>query len=422
MKKIIYTFLLIMTISVVVVGCSSNNSNKNDDESRKIKFLTEDTADQKNAKVFSLEDEDIPETELDIETIEQNDLLQQISLLSGNDDLPELFDYETNQLGDLMDSGQLLDIEETFKDLEIYDELDPSAVELVEQLTDDRGLYAIPVELNIEGFWFNKEIFEKYNLEVPETWEELMQVSETLNAEGVQPFSLSGEERWPITRMINAFAIRYYGPDAMEKVDNEELSITDDGFVKAAKTVQDMNENEYFGKGVNTIDSDTSLDMFLQGDTAMFYSGSWNIGDFNDEDRNDIGIDSIGLFSIPLVEGGEGELTEWPMNTGLTISASENKYDEQMGEWMKEVFTDYGDKALEETGMITGFKTDETESDTDHLTSLVQEKIEEADDPALWFEGRFNEDQKLTAEENAQLLIEGDMSAEEYLEALDKEL
>lgn len=426
MKRIVGLSLIILILVISMVGCSSKgSSNKNgsgNKNTRVIKFISEDTPKEQEAKIFTEMDEEFPDTKLEIETIEQNNILQQISLLSASNDLPELFKYESNQLGDLIDNGQVLDMEKTFKELGIYEELSPSAVDLLKQLSGDRGLYALPVELNIEGFWYNKQLFEENNLEVPETWAELIAVSDKLIEAGVQPFSVAGKERWPITRLINGYVIRYYGVDAMEKVSNGDLSVTDKGFIEAAKTIQEMGEKGFFGKGVNTIDGGTALDVFLQGGAAMYYSGSWDVANFNNEERNQVGIDNIGLFNVPLVEGGKGKMSDWSMNAGLTLSASADKYDEQMAEWMKNVFTNYGDTAMADQGMVSGFTVDQMPEDISPLTKITLETIDEAENAALWFEGRFNPDEKLVAEQNAQLLVTGDITPEVYMELLDTEI
>ncbi len=428
--KLKAVFTVTFALMLFIVGCSSNDgaSEKGEsqgntsDDVRTIDFITEDTPEVQEAKILSDYDAERSDTDLQIETIEQNNILQQISLLAASNDLPELFKYESNQLGDLIDNGSVLNVEEAFNELGIDDQLNPAAVDLLKQLSGDRGLYALPVELNIEGFWYNKEIFDEHGLEVPETWDELLAASETLLDADVQPFAVAGKERWPITRLINGYVIRSYGANAMEDVSNGDLSITDEGFVEAATTVQNMGQAGYFGQGVNTIDGDTALDTFLQGQAAIYYSGSWDVANFNNEERNQIGIDNIGLFNVPLVEGGEGKLSDWSMNAGLTLSISSEKYDEQMAEWVKEAFTGYGERAMEEMGMVSGFTVENMPEEISPLTELTLETIDKAENAALWFEGRFNADQKLVAEQNAQLLVNGDMEPEEYLESLDAEL
>jgi raffinose/stachyose/melibiose transport system substrate-binding protein len=216
--------------------------------------------------------------------------------------------------------------------------------------------------------------------------------------------------------------MRLYGADVMERVNKGELSITDDGFIEAAKLVQDMNAKGYFGEGVNTIDYDTASNTFLQGNAAMYYMGSWALNEFNDENLNKIGVDNVGFFNIPLVKGGKGTLDEYSMNAGLTLSFSKDKYNEEVGEWMKHVFSNYGDKAIAERGLISGFKVENMPEDVSELTKTTLEKVNEIENGALWFEGYFDPKTKTVSEDGAQNLLNEGITPEEYMSKLEESL
>ncbi|GAF66957.1 ABC transporter substrate-binding protein [Bacillus sp. TS-2] len=423
--KSISLFILITIVAVFTVACgNSSDDSSSASNAKNVRLLTENHETDRDTQVIKeLTDEyseEQPNVNLDIEVIEQTEIIQRIQLLTSSNDLPELFKYESGvPLHELIDQGFVVNVEDTFTDLGIYDQLNTGVVELLNRLSGERGLYAIPIELNIEGFWFNEAIFNEYGLEIPTTWDELFEVSDILMENNIQPFSIAGQERWPITRLINGYVIRHYGVDAMERVANGELSITDEGFLKAAEAVQEMGNRGYFGPGPNTIDYDTALDMFLQGNAAMYYMGSWALGQFNNEDLNMIGTDNIGFFNIPLVEGGVGTLDEYSMNSGMTISISKEKYDEDVAEWLKHVFSNFGDRALENHGMITGFNVEQIPEDIEPLTQMVLEIIEGIEDGALWFEASMDTRTKDAAEQNAQLLINGDMTPEFYMESLE---
>lgn len=391
-----------------------------------IEFLSVQQEDQGFTQVINALAEDcqaeLPDVSYEYVFVPQTDLNQRVQLLAGSESLPLLFNYESGApLLDLVESGQVLDIEETFTDLGLYEEMNPGAVNLLKGQIDNAGLYALPLELNVEGFWYNEAIFEEYGLEVPTTWEEMLAAAETLQQNGVQPFAVAGAESWPITRLINGYVMRYYGPDVMTRVTNGELEVTDEGFVEAAQVVQQMAENGYFGQGVTTIDYATAVDQFLQGDAAMFYMGSWVIGDFNNEERNQIGVENIGFFNIPLVEGGEGTLNDYSINAGLTTSISSARYSENpeaVAAWLTCIFEDYGDRAMQEQGLITGFRVEEMPEDVPVLTQIAQEQINSVENGALWFEGRFNARTQDVAWNNAELLVIGEMTPEEYMNTL----
>lgn len=441
MKKqtwnILFIFVLIITIaacdtvqmqdgSLVVIG--NQESKEVQHERRIIKFLSKDNVNTETDTQIILNlskqyKKQQPHVEVELENVQMTSLIPRVELLTASNDLPELFDFESGKpLHALIQRDLVLDIEKTFKELGIYDHMNPDAVDLLKRLSDGQGLYTIPMHFNMEGYWFNKQIFEKNNLKVPKTWTEMNEISDILLQEGIQPFSVAGKEKWPLTRVINSYVIRKYGYDAMDRVSRGELNLMEAGFIEAAEMLQEMNKKGYLGEAVNTIDSENAMDLFLGGKAAIFYSGSWSIADFSNKSRNQIGLENIGFFNIPLVEGGVGTLDDYSMNAGLTASIAKDKYDESVGQWLRFVFSRYGDYAMSEMGLITGFKVDNMPENVNPLTKMVLARIDEVKNSALWFEANFNATTKQLAEDNAQVLVTGGMTADEYMTELQKQV
>lgn len=419
--------VLIVTICLAIVGCSSGGNpttGMKDEEVTTIRYLTSNLESEGTVKVVSDISEEYtkvnPSVKLEYYYVGQSGLRQRIQLLAASNDLPTMFSFESGRpLRNL--KGEVLDLEQTFKDLGIYEKLNPVAVNLLKQQTHGEGLYALPLELNIEGFWYNKSLFAKLGMEEPRTWDDMLRAADRFINNGIQPFSVAGKEKWPITRLIGGYAVRKYGPDVMESVENGEMKVTEPGFIEAAQTVYEMSKRGYFGGDANKIDLQTSIDLFLQGQAAMFYSGSWELRDFNNPVRNKLGANGIGYFNIPLVKDGIGTLDEFPMNAGLTNSFSKAAFNPKVGEWMKTVFSEYGDRAMKDNGLITGFKVEHMPAQVPPLTQMVQEKIDSAKRAILWFEAGFDSKTQSIAWDNAQLLISGDgMTAQSYMEELQK--
>lgn len=188
----------------------------------------------------------------------QADLEQKLQLLAASDSLPAIYNVDNpTQLSQLAEKGQAADIEDLFKKLGILDKLNPAAVNLQKSSTGGK-LLGLPLELNIEGVWYNKKIFKDNGLREPTTWGAMMPAAEKLKAAGIQPFAASGEQKWPLTRLINGYVARKYGADAMARVAKGDLKVTDAGFIGAAKAIQDMGKKGYFGAAVNTLDYGTA--------------------------------------------------------------------------------------------------------------------------------------------------------------------
>lgn len=57
-------------------------------------------------------------------------------------------------------------------------------------------LNALPIALNGKVFVYNKSIFDKYGLSIPETWEDLFDAAEVMSKDGVYPLDLEASAIW----------------------------------------------------------------------------------------------------------------------------------------------------------------------------------------------------------------------------------
>ncbi len=349
---------------------------------------------------------------------DQASLNQKIQLLAGQGALPVLYNTPpADLLAQLAKNGEVLDLESTFNQLGVTQELVPAAVTLLKKVYNGK-LSALPFELNIEGFWYNKQIFAKNGLQPPQTWDELVQIAASLQQKGIQPFAASGKQGWPLTRLVGNYIFRSLGPDALQSVQSGQAKLTDTAYVAAAQAVANLGKQGYFGKGVATLDYMPAVDLFLQGTAAMLYMGSWELRDFNSPTVNKIGASNIGFFPFPNVTGGVGNSGQTPMNAGQPTSVNKAKYNADVGKWLAYMAQNYGDVALQKEGAVTGFVVHNTPANLDALTSLVIAQIKQVTQPVLWFEALFSTKAQNISQQNAALLVTNAMSGSNFMAAI----
>ena len=357
---------------------------------------------------------------LKVETVPQTQLDQQVQLRAGQGALPLQFGAQNPDfMKQLAENGQIVDLEKALTDLGKIDQVQPAAISTVKALFG--GLYELPYEYNIEGIWYNKQLFADNGIAVPGTWDELVAAAATLQAAGIQPFSASGEQGWPITRLIGGYLFRDLGPDALQKVADGQAKLTDPDYVAAAQQVADLGAEGYFGQGVGSIDYDTSFSTFLSGDAAMFYMGSWALTNFADETQNEIGSQNIGFMPFPAVAGGAGSIDQVPANVGLSLAVSQPLYGDEAGAWLGCIADNYGSTALQEQGSISGFKAS-ADVPVDELTKSVQDTIASTQTSVLWFEALFNAKATTDSQTNASQLVTGAMSPADFMSLLQSDL
>ncbi|MDU0366722.1 extracellular solute-binding protein [Microbacterium sp. KSW4-17] len=358
---------------------------------------------------------------LQVETVPQTQLDQKLQLLAGQNALPAQYAAGNAPAltKELAQGGQVLDLDKTLTDLGVIDQIEPAAISTIEQLYG--GFNVLPYQYNIEGVWYNKQLLADNGIDVPSTWDELSAGAAKLQAAGVQPFSASGEQGWPITRLISGYIFRDLGPDALQKVADGDAKLTDPEYVAAAQAVADLGANGYFGQGVGSIDYDTAFNTFLTGKAAFFYMGSWALANFADESANQIGSDNIGFMPFPDVAGGAGDSSQTPANVGLPMALSAKAYTDDTGKWLTCIANNYGAQSLSEADTISGFKVN-GDVQVDDLTALVQDRIASTQESVLWFEALFNAKATETSQKNAAQLVTGAISPQDFMSLVQADL
>jgi raffinose/stachyose/melibiose transport system substrate-binding protein len=137
--------------------------------------------------------------------------------------------------------------------------------------------YAVPMAVSAYGLYYNKDIFEKYGLEPPVSWDEFITLCKTLKENGVQPIVFrdrdQGQEFERLIGILN--------PDislTFERIARGETSFSVEPELR--RLAESMLEIRQYGQE-DTMGTDTSqaLTDFFNQKAAMFINGSWMLAD-----------------------------------------------------------------------------------------------------------------------------------------------
>jgi len=419
LRKPLVSALALAGVGVLVLaGCSGGGGGGSEDPAT-LEFLknaenttTEPILQALADGVCSDEEEAMP---LEINSIPQADLDAQVQLLATQDGLPPMFSAGGNPAegAKLWEAGYLVDFDEALTELGVRDKVAEGAVSTIEKLYGGAFNF-LPYQYNIEGIFYNKAVFEENGWAVPETWDDLLTVAAEAQAAGLTPFAASGEQGWPLTRLISGYIFRDLGPDAMQAVADGDAKLTDPEYVAAAQQIADLGAQGYFGDNVASLDYDAASNEFLTGKAAMIYMGSWLLGNIN-SDANTIGAENVGFMPFPAVEGGAGSVEEYPSNVGLPATFNANTYaaDNNVGAWLKCITENYGNAALEQ-GQITGFIADEP-AELPEISQTIADEISTATESVLWFEALFSSQGTTVSQQNGGGLANGTLSGADFM-------
>lgn len=179
------------------------------------------------------------------------------------------------------------------------------------------SLYGVPMEQDLMGVYYNRDLFKKLGLEVPKTYAEFQAVAAKVKEAGYVPIAFGNRDRWPATNTLSLILGLTAGRDAEEKVLFGDGSWNDPAFKKAAETIADWAKEGYFPRGFNGIGYDEANALFLGGRAAMTVTGSWVLQDMARGAKFDLGV-----FMLPPISEGVPAGTMWGEGSQWQIAAS----------------------------------------------------------------------------------------------------
>ncbi|MBN9239189.1 MAG: extracellular solute-binding protein [Leifsonia sp.] len=359
---------------------------------------------------------------LEFSSIPQGDMDANNQLLASQDSLPTLFSAggTPSEAAKLDKAGKLVHFDDALAALDATDDVLPSAKAVIEKLYGG-NFVMLPSQYNIEGIFYNKQIFADLGIEVPTTWDELNDAAAKVQAAGYTALSASGNQGWPLTRLISGYLFRTVGPDALKAVQDGTAKLTDPEYVAAAQAIADLGAAGYFGANVTSLDYDGATNEFLTGKAAMIYMGSWLLGNINDPAQNKLPADSVGFMPFPAVDGGKGAIDQYPANVGVAITMSSSTFGPNAQAWLKCIADNFGTDSLKNQNTISGFAVN-TPVDVPAITQEVLDRMADGGEGVLWFEALFNAKAGQDSSDNAPLLVTGQISPEDFMKTLQTDL
>ncbi|MFB9328850.1 extracellular solute-binding protein [Paenibacillus aurantiacus] len=298
-----------------------------------------------------------PNVTIKQEILENEQYKNKLKVLSASNDLPDvgmtwaagfLTPYVKGQLFAPLDDT----LEGGLKDTFVSGTTEAYAV--------DGKTYALPLELNIAPVYYNKAIFSKYNLEVPQTYADFQKIVETLQSNGIAPIALGNKDRWTGSLWYMYLADRLGGPETLKKAIDRSGSFEDPSLVKAAEDVQALVDGNAFNKGFNGLSNDEGKSEFLNGKAAMYLMGTWELPNFTtNESIPQEFRDSVGFFKFPTIEGGKGNIDSWVGGPGVGLFVAENsKVKEEAKKFVKFFVEKWGEQSVTKAGVIPATKVD----------------------------------------------------------------
>jgi raffinose/stachyose/melibiose transport system substrate-binding protein len=191
---------------------------------------------------------------------------------------------------------------------------------IFEDVTFDNEIYGIPQYTAIGIIYYNKEIFDKYNLEPPKTWDEFIANIDVLYENGVTPIAINGVDLW-VKGMLTSMLANNLDPKAFEMV-KETGNWNTESYIKTSNLLNELIENNAFEENYLNQDYTYAQNLFEKEHAAMYVMGSWELGSFDDTDFGK----KVHVFSLPDLNDSDS-ITNINLKTHEQVIAVSNTTD-----------------------------------------------------------------------------------------------
>ena len=342
--------------------------------------------------------------------------MQKVKTLVASNSLPEWFEIDpTAYCQELIKAGMLVNQGELLDRLNLREFFYPMGLNYHE--IEDVGLYTLPLDLNLEFFYYNTDLYKKYNLEVPVTWDEFFANCETLKANGVTPIAITGIDQWPILRYFAMMPFRMVDNDWAKKVVTGQASVTDQYGQAAMEFIQTA--GAYFQEGWSTMDYNTTLNLFLGGKAAMHHTGTWDLSAMQDKNLSDDMKGKIDFFKLPTIENSPTTQNQYFGHGGVGVAFAAAKWNKGQEDFLKYLVENYSENALKIGGFIPMTKAT-LPAGTDDLTVRCWAELPNFETNILTWDVILDETSVVWYGENLTALAMGLITPDEFAEGADQ--
>lgn len=259
------------------------------------------------AKVVELFKAENPELEVQLNTFDHEAYKTAIRNFLATEAPDVCLWFAGNRMKFFVDQGLFMAVNDLWEEEGLYDSMASS----VKAMTVDGKQYGVPYSYYQWGVYYRMDVFAKYGLEEPGTWDEFMQVNDTLVANGVTPITIGTKFLWTAAGWFDYMNLRVNGYDYHMKLMAGEASYLDPELDAVFDLWADMLNKGHFLENHATYSWQEAQAPLISGDAAMYLIGNFIVPDLESAGV----VDNIGFFQFPIIDSTVGVFEDAPTDT-----------------------------------------------------------------------------------------------------------
>lgn len=223
-------------------------------------------------------------------------------------------------LDEVLDAGVLAELQE--EDYTDYGFIAGS----LDGFKKDGKLYGLPRNTDIMLIYYNQKMFEDNGWTVPATYNELLDLCGKIKDAGIIPVAMDGGDGWPTACFLTDILVKVAGTEYADIVSRAVATgdFTAPEIQEATQILVNSASVGIFQMGYDSQDYGTTMNLFTNGQAAMYCMGSWDCSMALNQDIAPEIRDNIRAFTMPVVEGGKAganDIAAWN-GGGYAVSAN----------------------------------------------------------------------------------------------------
>ncbi len=243
-----------------------------------------------------------PGIQIEVEATENETYKTKIRTAIAVNEAPDIFYcWGAGFARSFVEAGKVLPLDEYLND-GTKDRLLPGGLD---NFTYKGRIYGLPIYMIAGVFYCNQELFEKYGIKIPGTYDELLTAVKGFRDEGITPMAVGEKDGWPGIFYQNILAIRTAGTKMCNLALNKQASFDRPEFRESAEKLVELIKAGAFDSKCMDLTRDEAEEDFKHGRAAMYYNGSWLAGSLEE-----IGCPVKGKVTarnFPVLEDGGGD-------------------------------------------------------------------------------------------------------------------
>lgn len=147
--------------------------------------------------------------------------------------------------------------------------------ELIDLISTEDGIWSVPITIHRSNImWYMPDQLDEWGVEVPNSWDEFLEIAPELEEKGVTPLALG--TNWTVNHLWESVALDVLGPDKWEALWEGELAFnSEEGIAVWEKLDKIM---EYVNDDYSSLSWQQATDLVVEGDAAFNVMGDWAAG------------------------------------------------------------------------------------------------------------------------------------------------